>query len=765
MEHLELTSSFDPGSSSRDKGSLTQRNKTSEFNPDVTTAGAPALHFESAYIRTLFVLQAYLQSRPDLLALAFGMAVQEGSVSQRRPITAWKRVWNRTPPGEKLLYWLYAPLLWTVLVVLAIVMSLPFLALRKTRPPLRLGDLPDPDLVPDRSNPPPKSRKKAMYEWYGPQKHYPRGTATVPLGRGPGLHRRLWEMFGTFREIWQMILLQGLQVFGVLSAAILLLMQGQMMYHDFSADVIIKYNDAIAGGASDPDAAMRSDKDCAYAVGTGIANWASGTEPLAWYGAYHGFLCILCICLLGDELLNVRFGCFAPQWFRAGVGYTTIFLASATLSTSPKWGLESSIHFRYYVLVAIGLSGWYNVFRTLISTGLGMSSDGYRHTDYRVGRKPLRLWSESEWNDGYFRQNFIPYAFERYFWTERFQARLGDWNFPLERRTRAAIEEQMEHLETQEPGYDDGRIQKVYQRDAEELKWQKGHANSRIIAHGGPKKMPPDMKRDLEQRKRMHKSPIDPYRLPTDEEEAELIEVLNKDKQYFGIADWKPATKSYGWWWFDVRRVITIVCSVALLGVRIGLCCFDLSPSSMAAYRTEYDQVAAAWRENGGPDETRCQYLKGSSIPILVLPTGGSRTGVLTSMLWLGTWHVFLCGMCVAVLLVAVSNNMYWGMHWPFPCITLIGPRMTSMSMGITLGFVALATLQQGFFFHNDSLIAITKIICYCCMAEAILSLYPNEPFRVNHTRDPFWPWLSRVTYRFLDRKKWHYEFRDTTDE
>ncbi|OCF30649.1 hypothetical protein I316_07697 [Kwoniella heveanensis BCC8398] len=670
----------------------------------------------------------------------------------QRSLTPFERAWRRTSPGGRLLYFIYIIPFAAIMVAISILTAFPYMFFRKTRPLLPKGWKTDPEFTLHSRYPPTDPRSISPYEWYGKEEEFPRGTALTPIGNGPGLHRRTWEMYGTFREVWQMALKQGLQLFGALSAVILLFMQVQMMLHDYKSDVVTKYTDAVTGGKSDPNEPFRSDKNCAYAVGTGMANWASGQEPL---GA-------LCLCLLGDELLNIRFGCFAPQWFRAGIGYTIIFLVAATLSTSPNWGTNTSLQFRYFVLVAIFLLGIYNVLRTLLSS-VGLSSDGYKATDTRAGRKPLRLWTESEWQDQYYRQNFIPHDYDRYFWTESLQARLGDWNFPLQRRSRENIEAQMKILEELYPGYDDGRIEKVYQREPEEYVLQRGKVG-RTVIHGGPKKMPYFMKNDLEKRKRLHMGPIDPKNPPTDEEEEEMIKMLNLDKGYFGIANWKPVTKSFGWWWFDIRRIYYMVCATALFFLRIGLCFFDLSSENLAAYRTEYEELSTKWLENGGPASDQCQYYQGSSVPIFIQASGGSFSGVSASMFWVATWHTMLLGMCFAIFWVAISNNMWWGMHVPFPCITLIGPRMTSMSMGITLGFVAIATLQQGFFFHNDSLITLTRIICYASVAGFILCLYPNEPLRANYTRDPFWPWSSRVAFRFLDRKKWHYDFKDAED-
>ncbi|KIR73500.1 hypothetical protein I310_02171 [Cryptococcus deuterogattii CA1014] len=245
-------------------------------------------------------------------------------------------------------------------------------------------------------------------------------------------------------------------------------------------------------------------------------------------------------------------------------------LAAATLSTSPNWGVTSLIQLRYVIITAIFLFGTYNLFRTF-TCALGMATSGFRHTDYRVGRKPLRPWTESEWIDPYYRQNFIPHKYDRYFLTERWQFAVGDWNFPLERRPREDVERQMDEFDGLDPFMIDGRIQKVWQRSPEEIRRMHGKI-SRTVIHGGPKKMPPHMTNDLKQRERIHVGLIDPSNPPTEEEEEEMVKALNEDKGYFGIANWKPRTKSFGWWWFDMRRVWAILCGLALMGVRIGLC-------------------------------------------------------------------------------------------------------------------------------------------------------------------------------------------------
>ncbi|OCF57435.1 hypothetical protein L486_04893 [Kwoniella mangroviensis CBS 10435] len=672
-----------------------------------------------------------------------------------------QRMWDKTSTLGKIIYLIYVIPLFAILISVALLLSPFYLFIRKTRPLLPSTSLPDPSTkYIDKTT---GKKRYSKYEWFGEDKEFPLYTLFVPLGKGPGLHRRTWEMFNYFIESYKMVLKQGLQAGGCLTAIIVGYMQVRMMIHDLNDPTVVDYSQEMPLINYDPAERLRTDSECAYGVGTGIANWANGKEPLAWYTLYHIFILILCICLFGDELLNVRFGCFAPQWFRAGNGYTIMFLAAATLSISPNWDYPETVQFRYLILVIIFIFGLYNVLRTLI-TSIGCSTSGYKHLDYRVGRKPLRFWTDSEWQDEYYRMNFIqPGKHERYFWTEHLQAKIGDWDFPLERRSREDIKAQIAHQKKMDPKYDDGRIQKVWQKSGEDLENQRGRL-SRVVIHGGPKKMHDNFKRELEEMKRIHVPPNDPDNPPDEEMEKEIIKALDKDKGYFGIANWKPRTKSFGWWWFDVRRGYYMICAFGLFFLRIGICCFDLAAGTFYQYLEEYNQASNQWKINGGPSNDTCQYYKGSSVPIFILPGGNAYSGVIAMYIWVGVWNTFLLGMCLAIFMVAISNNMWWGMHIGFLPITLIGPRMTSMSLGITLGFVALATLQQGFYFHNDAGIIFTKIVCYASIAGAALSIYPNEPLRPNFTRDPFWPWTSRFAFRRMDRKKWHYENKDMQD-
>ncbi|WVO22876.1 uncharacterized protein IAS62_004219 [Cryptococcus decagattii] len=409
--------------------------------------------------------------------------------------TAYKIALHRISPGERLIYYLYLPLLLLILFLLAILAALPYLFFKRARPRLLPGSRPDPKY--------PKSK----YEWYGHEKDYPLGLALTPLGQDPGVKRRVWEMYGYLGEFWHMTTRQGLQV--------------------------------------------------------------------------------------------------------GGVGSGVVILAAATLSTSPDWGVTSLIQLRYVVITAIFPFGTYNLFRTF-TCALGMATFGFRHTDDRVGRKPLRPWTESEWIDPYYRQNFIPHKYDRYFLTERWQVAVGDWNFPLERRPKEDVERQMDEFDGLDSFMMDGGIQKVWQRSSEEIRRMHGKIGWSVI-QGGPKKMPPHMTNDFKQRERIHIGLIDPRNPPTDEEEEEMVKALNVDKGHFGIANWKPRTRSFGWWRFDMRRVWAILYGLALMGMWIRLCVFDLDYSSLASMLQNTSNIkGAVYRSLSLPAEARIPVAFGT---------------------------------------------------------------------------------------------------------------------------------------------------------
>lgn len=55
----------------------------------------------------------------------------------------------------------------------------------------------------------------------------------------------------------------------------------------------------------------------------------------------------------------------------------------------------------------------------------------------------------------------------------------------------------------------------------------------------------------------------------------------------------------------------------------------DLDYSSIALYRSQYDQAKTAWEatDNDGPDASKCQYYQGSNVPIFVITGEGSYSG------------------------------------------------------------------------------------------------------------------------------------------
>jgi len=106
----------------------------------------------------------------------------------------------------------------------------------------------------------------------------------APPGRrfGAFLKGRCWEMYDLLSECWRSLDRQGLQIGGVLSAVVVLGCQVDMMRHDFTSKTVQAYYEAIYGGANDerPEDLTRTDANCAYIPGTGIANWSDNLENI-----------------------------------------------------------------------------------------------------------------------------------------------------------------------------------------------------------------------------------------------------------------------------------------------------------------------------------------------------------------------------------------------------------------------------------------------------------------------------------------------------
>lgn len=132
--------------------------------------------------------------------------------------------------------------------------------------------------------------------------------------------------------------------------------------------------------------------------------------------------------LMADETFNVRMGLFAPQWSRAGIGYTIILCvcfdghtsiadsqACPCACSTPRPGMESSrgsarisslddahwrirlIQARYVALFVIFFIGVFNLCKTLIASQGCLEDVGLRNEAYRNGRHPLRPQTEALW--------------------------------------------------------------------------------------------------------------------------------------------------------------------------------------------------------------------------------------------------------------------------------------------------------------------------------------------------------------------------------
>ncbi|EIW67433.1 hypothetical protein TREMEDRAFT_64689 [Tremella mesenterica DSM 1558] len=585
--------------------------------------------------------------------------------------------------------------------------------------------------------------------------------------RSSGYIERTWDAFEVFSDLWRTLDRQGQQVAGVICGLVLLVMQIEMIGHDLSSDTVVKYYNDLTSGMKKSSDRLDGDDTCAYATGLGVANWGSGLENLA----------ILCLMLVMEEFINVRLGLFAPQWNRIGTGYTIMFLACATLATSSNWGIRVFIRLRYVSLVAIFLVGLYNVVHTMIALN-GCFGHEEQDSVQRYGRCPLRTWTAEEWADPTLHHQFaqnqavwdtrdptggLRPSDEYIPWPFRLQSWIGDWATPLKRVQIKALEwaihvgrrrlhpNQVEQFERYlEDVIHAAEHQTVYAKTDLQRQREKGQVD-RTLIHGWPIKsvdLTPRQKNDALRRSK-----------------------YNYGQNVVGLPDYQPHLKAehyrykYYFLWFDIRRAMAALCAVGLFGIHVAICVSDLGFSSLPAYNDAYAQAVSSWKSNGGPDPSQCQYFADSTVSIWVYP-GTSTYRMVTSLLaWQGMWHAFIMGMCVGVFLVAWSNNRTFGMHLPFPPITLIGPRLSSNSMGWTLGFIAWATLQLGFFRNDDDGVLGVRFVCYSSLVCWGTFLFPNEHMRNLYQRNPFWGALSELGAVYMTNMKVAYHYMEEDDD
>jgi hypothetical protein len=121
----------------------------------------------------------------------------------------------------------------------------------------------------------------------------------------------------------------------------------------------------------------------------------------------------------------------------------TLSLVTATFTSSPNWGTSDSSHkwrtiqLRYWILVAIGLLGVYNVCRTAV-VALDLTTADFAKQDTRDGRKPLWPFRKEDWEREVTRNTFRirVEGDEPRSVTEKLQLILGDRCWPYQKVDR-----------------------------------------------------------------------------------------------------------------------------------------------------------------------------------------------------------------------------------------------------------------------------------------------------------------------------------------
>ncbi|KAK4685924.1 surfeit locus 1 family protein, partial [Tremellales sp. Uapishka_1] len=428
-------------------------------------------------------------------------------------------------------------------------------------------------------------------------KHYDAATAHEtraifsPAGMGKGWAGRAWDMYGVSREVWTMLRRQQLQLWSVLFAAIIIIMHVEMMVHDFTQSQI---KALFTNETSD----LTADEYCAYSPGTGVANWWSQSSDLAWYTMYHLEIILLCVMLAIDELANVRCGCFAPQ----GLGVST-------LCSSPNYGIHAYVlhmYFKYsdveartirlrnwFLRLVVAMGAW-NILRSFLASLEFISTRDIVET-YRNGRFPVRPFRGENYPDGDHKQyNFHAHVGakpnKKQYWSERLQLQIGD-QYPMLNKIGKG---HPAHKHIKDTGV------KAHQPDQDELRNRQGEI-PRQFWHGYIIEPPHWPKLTKDEVKMMARRP-------------------KKGKTYRGLKAWRPKKDGLLLYYFDVRRVVAILGGLAMMAVHVAILLNDMPRGVKASndYRAQYDSAFAAWKSNGGPSDTLCQFYRESTIPLVV---------------------------------------------------------------------------------------------------------------------------------------------------
>lgn len=295
--------------------------------------------------------------------------------------TPYKIALNRISPGERLIYYLYLPFLFLILFILALLATLPYLFFKRARPRLLPGSRPDPKhpqskyewYGPEKDYPPglalaPLGQgsgvKWRMWEMYGYFREFWHMTTRQGLqvgGVGSGVVMLIFQVemmwhdysannvssklgpnvFLSFSYIpWEADVSDGFDRLQAIKTLRVVEKRIQAMNLEEIVRVRMRQGREWPIGVADLNPWVRSPLflySCLSFYENELNEWdslvwmlsrihlsvlSSLSFPLGYRFLKLQMVGIICICLIGDELLNVRFGCFAPQWYRGGVGYT-----------------------------------------------------------------------------------------------------------------------------------------------------------------------------------------------------------------------------------------------------------------------------------------------------------------------------------------------------------------------------------------------------------------------------------------------------------
>ncbi|KAG7530102.1 hypothetical protein FFLO_05261 [Filobasidium floriforme] len=164
----------------------------------------------------------------------------------------------------------------------------------------------------------------------------------------------------------------------------------------------------------------------------------------------------------------------------------------------------------------------------------------------------------------------------------------------------------------------------------------------------------------------------------------------------------------------DLRRWCSQVAGLSMILLHVSLFLKDVQWKQRMAYIAQYAGIKETWDgldTFGRGMPTGCAYYDQSNVPIRMYLDASDRSSATTNSALFGLNQAFLIMFSLSVTLVSITNQKEYGnIGWG---ISLIGPRMSSVSIGWMLLHLCFATFSQALFPDTLWLYYVCKGIIY----------------------------------------------------